>query len=46
MPLSMARRSGWGKTLPDEDGIKAFEIGEDDELLQRGIVTNISPPHR
>jgi hypothetical protein len=28
--------------LADEDGVKAFEIGEDDQLLQRGVVANVS----
>ena len=31
-----------GQALPDEDGIEAFEVGEDDELLQRGVVADVA----
>lgn len=30
------------QALADEDGVEAFEVGEDDELLQRGVVTDIA----
>ena len=29
---------GLWQSLADEDGVEAFEVGEDDELLQRGVV--------
>ena len=28
--------------MADEDGVQAFEIGEDDQLLQRGVVANVA----
>ncbi len=28
--------------MADEDGIEAFEVGEDDELLQRGVVADVA----
>ncbi len=28
--------------MADEDGIEAFEIGEDDELLQRSVVADVA----
>ena len=31
-----------GQTLADEHGVEAFEIGEDDELLQRRVVADVA----
>ena len=31
-----------GQSLTDQHGVEAFEIGQDDELLQRGVVTEIA----
>ena len=31
-----------GKALADEHGVEAFEVGEDDELLQRGVVADVA----
>ena len=28
--------------MADQDGVEAFEIGEDDELLQRGVVADVA----
>ncbi len=42
MPLSVARRSGCGQSLADEDGVQVFEVGEDDELFDRGAVADIA----
>jgi hypothetical protein len=33
---------GLGQALADEDGVEAFEVGEDDELLQRGVVAEVA----
>ena len=33
---------GCREALADEDGVEAFEVGEDDELLQRGVVADIA----
>lgn len=33
---------GLRQALADEDGVEAFEVGEDDELLQRGMVADVS----
>ena len=33
---------GLWQALADEHGVQAFEVGEDDELLQRGVVTDVS----
>lgn len=30
------------QALADEDGVEAFEVGEDDELLQRGVIPHIA----
>ena len=30
------------ESLADKDGVEAFEIGEDDELLQRGVVADVA----
>ena len=30
------------QALADEHGVQAFEVGEDDELLQRGVVAEVS----
>ena len=30
---------GLWQALADEDGVQAFEVGEDDELFERGMVT-------
>ena len=32
---------GLWQALADEHGVEAFEIGEDDELLQRGVVADV-----
>ena len=28
--------------MADEDGVEAFEVGQDDELLQRGVVAEVA----
>ncbi len=33
---------GLRQTLADEDGVQAFEVGEDDELFQRSVVAEVS----
>ena len=33
---------GLWQALADEDGVQAFEVGEDDELLQRGVVAEVA----
>ena len=33
---------GLWQALADEDGVEAFEVGEDDELLQRGVIPDIA----
>ena len=33
---------GLWQSLADEHGVEAFEVGEDDELLQRGVVADVS----
>lgn len=34
---------GLEQALPDEDGVEAFEIRQDDQLLQGGMVADVSP---
>lgn len=33
---------GLGQTLADEDGVEAFEVGEDDELFQRSVIADVA----
>jgi len=33
---------GLWQTLADEHGVQAFEVGEDDELFERGVVADVS----
>ena len=33
---------GLGQSLADEDGVEALKIGEDDKLLQRGVVAEVA----
>lgn len=33
---------GLWQALADEDGVEAFEVGKDDELLQRGVIPDIA----
>ena len=30
------------QSLADEDGVQAFEVGEDDELFERGVVADVA----
>ena len=40
--IELKQAFGLGNTLADENGIKALEICEDDELLKRGMVADVS----
>lgn len=40
--IELKQALGLGNTLPDENGIKALEICEDDKLLKRSMVANVA----
>ena len=33
---------GLWQSLADEDGVQAFEVGEDDELFERGVIAEVA----
>ncbi len=40
--VELQQALGRGQALADEDGVEAFEIGEDDELLDGGVVADVA----